>query len=482
MLRSQLKSPGSMRPARFALGKLAPAGFLILTLGTAGCSADVTRFGALGAGNPTTTGSIERDSGISSAPLSEQTPGSYGYAPPPTAEAPRRALPLGDIETAERRDLAPIAPVKPVRVADAAPRYDDTRYGGANAEAGSITVAAGDTLYGIARRNGVTVRDLKAANGLTTNTIRPGQTLVLPGAGPVPGSGSLADSGPSRPVPAAEPPEFAGGTTYTVRSGDSLYRVSRLTGVAVGDLKDWNGITDVRRVMPGTVLQLRPPSGGNVVARAEPDRAPAARRPAPRTYETRRVETRAPVDRDPAPEARETPSFQVLNGTRVNGASEPRRRITDAAPAAPKAGDKVASAAPATPPGSVGEARFRWPARGRIASGFGRRPDGSHNDGIDILVPMGSDVLAAEDGVVAYADSQLKAYGNLILIRHDNGWVSAYAHADKMLVKRGDRVTRGQVIAKAGTTGAVDQPTVHFELREGSKPVDPLPLLPAGGA
>ena len=121
--------------------------------------------------------------------------------------------------------------------------------------------------------------------------------------------------------------------------------------------------------------------------------------------------------------------------------------------------------------------KFRWPARGRVIASFGKRPDGTHNDGINIAIPQGTDVHAAEGGRVAYAGNELKGYGNLVLIRHDNGWVSAYAHADQVLVKRDDIVRRGQVIAKAGKTGTVDQPQLHFELRQGAKPVDPMPHM-----
>jgi murein DD-endopeptidase MepM/ murein hydrolase activator NlpD len=120
---------------------------------------------------------------------------------------------------------------------------------------------------------------------------------------------------------------------------------------------------------------------------------------------------------------------------------------------------------------------FRWPVQGRIISVFGTKPDGGHNDGIDVAVPQGTSVKAAENGVVAYAGNELKGYGNLVLVRHANNWVSAYAHNEEVLVKRGDKVRRGQIIAKAGNTGSVSQPQVHFELRKGSRPVDPTKYM-----
>jgi murein DD-endopeptidase MepM/ murein hydrolase activator NlpD len=133
---------------------------------------------------------------------------------------------------------------------------------------------------------------------------------------------------------------------------------------------------------------------------------------------------------------------------------------------------------PSPPQQSSGSSdKLRWPVSGRIITGFGQRTDGTHNDGINLSVPLGTSVHAAESGVVAYAGSELKGYGNLILLRHDNGWVTAYAHNDQLSVKRGDKVQRGQVIATAGRSGSVDQPQVHFELRQGSKPVDPVPFL-----
>ena len=119
--------------------------------------------------------------------------------------------------------------------------------------------------------------------------------------------------------------------------------------------------------------------------------------------------------------------------------------------------------------------QFRWPARGRIISRFG---DG--NDGINVAVPEGTSVRAAEDGTVAYVGDEIKGYGKLVLVRHANGWVSAYANNGDLLVKKGETVKRGQVLAKSGQTGNVTSPQLHFELRKGKTPVDPTQFL-AGG-
>ena len=124
---------------------------------------------------------------------------------------------------------------------------------------------------------------------------------------------------------------------------------------------------------------------------------------------------------------------------------------------------------------------FRWPVRGRIVTAFGPKPSGQQNDGINVAVPEGTPIKAAEDGVVAYAGNELKSYGNLVLVRHSNGYVTAYAHASEIMVKRDDTVKRGQIIAKAGQTGTVAAPQLHFEIRKGSTPVDPMPFLEKGG-
>src|SRR5262249_56639423 len=127
--------------------------------------------------------------------------------------------------------------------------------------------------------------------------------------------------------------------------------------------------------------------------------------------------------------------------------------------------------------GPNGAPAFRWPARGRIINNFGAKVNGSTSDGIDLAVPEGTQMRAADDGVVAYAGSELKGYGNLVLVRHSNGFVTAYAHASELDVKKGDNVKRGQVIGKAGQTGNVASPQLHFDGRKGATPGDPSQYL-----
>jgi murein DD-endopeptidase MepM/ murein hydrolase activator NlpD len=122
-------------------------------------------------------------------------------------------------------------------------------------------------------------------------------------------------------------------------------------------------------------------------------------------------------------------------------------------------------------------AHFAWPLNGRILAGYGAAPDGSRNDGISIEAPRGAPIAAIETGTVAYAGNELRGYGNLILIKHSDGWISAYGHCDELLVKKGDQVNRGKVIAKVGATGNVSGPQLYFELRRGKQPVDPRQFL-----
>ena len=131
----------------------------------------------------------------------------------------------------------------------------------------------------------------------------------------------------------------------------------------------------------------------------------------------------------------------------------------------------------AKPPPRAGSG-FIWPVDGRVLSSFGAKPNGLHNDGVNIAAPRGAAIRAADNGVVAYAGKEIRGFGNLLLIKHADGLITAYAHSDTILVARGDTVTRGQVIGKVGTTGGVDSPQLHFEVRKGTRAVDPGKYLP----
>ncbi len=322
-----------------------------------------------------------------------------------------------------------------------------------------IEVLPGDTLYGLSRRHRVGVAELMQVNNLTNPNLQPGQKLYLP-------QGSTANRSQPAPVqtasvqqpapvgvPADLDAKYRG--SYTMRPGDSLYGISRTYGVSVGELQQANGITDARSLKAGAVLRV-PDNGG---APGQPMQQVAVNPPPSYQQPSNIPSTHQPT---------------IINGQTNGGGGNGQytqvttRNTNDAA---------TGAIAPPAQPAARGSDKLRWPANGRIITGFGQRTDGTHNDGINLSVPLGTSVHAAEAGTVAYAGSELKGYGNLILLRHDNGWVTAYAHNDQLNVKRGDKVQRGQVIATAGRTGSVDQPQVHFELRQGSKPVDPVPFL-----
>jgi murein DD-endopeptidase MepM/ murein hydrolase activator NlpD len=308
----------------------------------------------------------------------------------------------------------------------------------------SVDVQPGDTLYKLSRRHHVSVAELMDVNGLSNPSLQPGQKIYLPEGYPArhdePRQVASVQPPPAPPsVPSDLQAKYNG--SYTVRQGESVYGISRTYGVPVAELQQANGINDPRGVRTGTVLKV--PGGAQSVPPPSSEVADATPPPPPGTSQ------------DPT----------VINR---------RDRM------ASRSEDVSTTSAIGPPPAqrsSVASDKLRWPVNGKIITGFGQRNDGTHNDGINLSVPQGTAVHAAESGVVAYAGSELKGYGNLVLLRHDNGWVTAYAHNDELMVKRGDKVQRGQVIAKAGRTGSVDQPQVHFELRQGSKPVDPVPFL-----
>jgi murein DD-endopeptidase MepM/ murein hydrolase activator NlpD len=299
-----------------------------------------------------------------------------------------------------------------------------------------VTVGHGETVESIARKHRVPVAALMQTNGIREpGQIRPGQRLVIPRY--------VSTSPKSAPTYAAQ--HKAGGSVHVVKSGETLMSISRSTGVSVATLAKSNHIDTSKKLSAGDRLTI--PQGVQQVAAAQPPAAPKVAEP--RT---------APAEK------------------KIKVASAAPAQTAHVAKEEPQTTETAVKAA--EPSGAMPS--FRWPARGRVIAAFGSKPNGTQNDGINLAVPEGTPIKAADDGVVAYAGNELKGYGNLVLIRHSNGYVSAYAHARELLVKRGDTIKRGQVIAHAGQTGNVTSPQLHFEIRKGSTPVDPTQFL--GGA
>jgi murein DD-endopeptidase MepM/ murein hydrolase activator NlpD len=137
----------------------------------------------------------------------------------------------------------------------------------------------------------------------------------------------------------------------------------------------------------------------------------------------------------------------------------------------------AASVGPIPKPPPRASEKFLWPVKGKLVLNYGPKKSGLHNDGINIAAPRGAPVLAAENGVVAYAGNELRGFGNLLLIKHADGWMTAYAHNEAILVSRGEPVRRGQIVARVGDSGNVTAPQLHFEIRKGTRAVNPNGLL-----
>ncbi len=323
---------------------------------------------------------------------------------------------------------------------------------------GSATVNAGDTLYSIARRHHVPIRAVIDANRLEPPyNVRPGQQLVLPRV-----------------------------RTHTVGAGDTIYGLSRRYGVERAGLVQANGLAPPYNIQIGQVLILPDAPGAaptETIAAATPSVArtpqPAPVAPSPTVSSSPTASSPsadrpiAGVDSATLPPPTGPTGARPVQPEPLPAPEPPAAAVTPANPPT-----EVAAVSPAAEPPAIelparGGRGFAWPVRGSVVSNFGPKPGGLHNDGINIAVPRGTPIRAAESGVVAYAGNELRGFGNLILIRHADGWVTAYAHADDVLVQRGEQVRRGQVIGRVGNTGNVTSPQLHFELRRGTRPVDP---------
>lgn len=289
--------------------------------------------------------------------------------------------------------------------------------------AGTVRVGRGDTVYAISRRTGASPEAIIRANNLRAPYhLAVGQAIRIPGAAPNQRTASSRQQTNEVKV-------------YTVRRGDTLYAISRKTGAPVDQL------ASINRMRYPYPLQV----GDRV-------KVPAVRTASASTNRNR---------------TSSTPRQQNNN----SATRRPTPILASATPPARLPANQDASVR------SNGQLGFDWPVRGKIVDEFRKGERGIRNDGIDIAAPVGTPVRAAADGEVVYRGAGLDGYGNLLLIRHQSGYVTAYAHNDVMLVRKGQQVRQGQIIAKVGQTGSADQPRLHFEIRRDLKAVDPLAYL-----
>ncbi len=257
-------------------------------------------------------------------------------------------------------------------------------------------------------------------------------------------------------------------SVVVVRDGDTLLGVAREQDVDAVELAELNGIEAPYELNVGDELLL---PGSRTVKTAALKRKTSPEKSAVRTAKSK---TRSVAEKNRLAKAKNAQKKTNAQAKLKKTVKKPVQMASaQEAQTRKKSALKRASIKQPVRAGNS----FRWPLRGRVISEFGAKPDGTRNDGINLSVPQGAAIVAAEDGTVVYSGNELKGFGNLLLIRHKNGWSTAYAHISKMLVKNGQTVRRGQVIAKAGQTGAVSRPQLHFEIRRGTDPVNPRKYL-----
>lgn len=326
---------------------------------------------------------------------------------------------------ADRRPPAPAPQPVPQQRSDPVPALPaprpawETRSVNADAQAvagSTYTVRNGDTLRAIADRAGAASEAIARANGLSAPfTIFPGQRLTIPG-----------------------------GRYHLVRAGQTGIAIARAYGV------DWSRIVTDNALEAPYILRV----GQRI-------RIPGNEAGAP-----------------PVSYAERARAFDLDIDDLVTG-SEPA--IADnQRPAKPAATAKrvLAATTPVATPARASRGGFQWPVEGRITDRFGPGRSGERNDGIKLAVPTGTPITAAADGVVAYVGSDIPSLGGLVILKHGSNLTSVYGHASELLVQRGQAVKRGQRIALSGETGAAERPELHFEIRQGRTPVDPLTRLP----
>jgi murein DD-endopeptidase MepM/ murein hydrolase activator NlpD len=425
------------------------AALALMSFGFAGCSADMsTRL----AQNPSSNPFASQPEATGSVPTPaverrELPQYSRSQALPPIA-APQSYPTASAGVSRGARGLASYAPppAHPLETTGSvAPRSVAATHA-AGQGGTTIIVGTSDTLDTLAHRYNVSAAAILQANGYKgPRALSPGQQLIIPRQ-----TAAVATAAPALAAPASKPVAAAAAapSVHVVNHGDTLLSIARRNHVSLAELAKANSIDPSAKLKLGMKLTV---PGARTAAAVVPVAQPVA--------------------------AAQPATALAAPGTKmavVTGGPQQTARLAQATTKV----DEPSTETPAKAAEATGALpTFRWPVRGKVITSYGAKTNGKANDGINLAVPEGTPIKAAEDGVVAYSGNELKGYGNLVLIRHANGYVTAYAHASELLVKRGDTIKRGQIIAKSGQSGEVGSPQLHFEIRKGSSPVDPLQFL-----
>ncbi|MFD1326948.1 peptidoglycan DD-metalloendopeptidase family protein [Mycoplana ramosa] len=485
-----------------SFGKTAPRLLVAVLLAGAatGCSSDASRFGGLfSSSDDITTNSIPRRTLFgSSSPVPRGDMSSAGQAvamnqPYPAQgaaaggssarmattpmEVQRTALADPTVgSSSSQREVAmaqpiPAAPKAPATVDAGSAKGGKSSNGWSTANAPVVMMRPGESVKTLSSRYGVPEKEILKANGMkSASDAEPGQKITIPVFGTTPSAAKASidtalntdnrqplpdkktgedvailpgsSKGRDKAVGDADKTKVSAGDGgnagggYEVRPGDSLAKIAARNGVTVDELKKANGLT-AASIRVGQKLTIPSPSATDKTMTASLPDAKKAVEPV-----EKKAEAYAPVAK-----------------TQTVAEVETKADLTEAAPE------------------STGIGKYRWPVRGAVIAGYGANVEGSRNEGIDISVPEGTPIKAAENGVVIYSGSSLKELGNAVLVRHDDGTVTVYGHASSLNVQRGQKVQRGQTLAASGMSGNAARPKLHFEVRKNASPVNPMTYL-----
>lgn len=325
----------------------------------------------------------------------------------------------------------------------------------------TIEVNKGDTLYSISKRYNIPIKKLAEMNGLNPPySLMVGQTLII--------SDDLE--------------KYTDAKAHRVRKGDTLYNIAKKYDVPLRDLIEKNHLSPPYSLYVGQSLQI-PHNRYHVVSKGDTLYSISRKYQVDVTSLSRVNNLKVPYTISVGDNLVLPGSITSADATGVSSSSKMIRTKTKSSKTVrtptkqtTRTTTKTSYRAPTTV-STKRATKFAWPVRGNVISKYGTIGKGRKNDGINIKAAAGTAVNAADKGTVVYAGNELKGFGNLILIKHSDGWITAYAHNERIFVRKGQSVRKGEKISAVGKTGGVNEPQLHFEVHVNKKPINPLPYL-----